>query len=117
MRIDLCVPFNDNRECKSYGGRWDAARQTWYVIDPPDMRPLMKWLPQAKYTKAGHKGSKQHRKPVQHASRPVTTPMHSDGSIPDCGCQDVAPWSHCVHSDTGEIDDEQLAHLRSIMAA
>ena len=112
MRIDLYVPFTDNRECKSFGGRWDAARQTWYVIDPPDMRPLMKWLPKAKFTKAGHRPAKPH----QHASKPKVTELRSDGSIPDCGCLDVAPWEHCVHSETGEIDADQLEHLRACLA-
>lgn len=113
MRIDLCVSYDDRHECKKHGGRWDAARQVWYVIDPQDMRPLMRWLPRAKFTQAGKRPPKQRK----HQSTPVTTQMRSDGSIPDCGCMDVAPWEHCEHSAPFEPDPDQLEHLRACLAS
>lgn len=44
MRIDLKVPYAQKEEAKKLGARWDMARKTWYVIDPDDLSPFMKWM-------------------------------------------------------------------------
>lgn len=44
MRVDLKVPYAEKEQAKKHGARWDVARKTWYVIDPPDLAPFMKWM-------------------------------------------------------------------------
>lgn len=45
MRINLSCPFEDRYSASALGARWDIARKTWYVIDPPDLQPFARWLP------------------------------------------------------------------------
>lgn len=44
MRVNLRCPYEDKDKAKALGARWDAARKTWYVIDPDDLSMFSKWL-------------------------------------------------------------------------
>ena len=44
MRFNLKCPFSEKDQAKALGAQWDAARKTWFVVDPPDMQPFMRWL-------------------------------------------------------------------------
>lgn len=44
MRIDLNCPYRDKDKAKAQGAKWDPDRKTWYVIDPPDLKPFSKWM-------------------------------------------------------------------------
>jgi hypothetical protein len=54
MRVNLKCPFSEKDQAKALGAKWDASEKTWFVIDPPDMRPFMRWL-----------GGKWHDAPAQ----------------------------------------------------
>ncbi len=105
MRINLQVPYEENTVAKSYGARWDAQRKTWWV-DTERVSPdwLMKLLT---LFKQGHSKSLKSGKVVHKRPGPVVTEINSDGSIPDCGCTDVAPWRHCAHSEPALTPEER----------
>lgn len=45
IRTDLNVPYKEKEEAKALGAKWDYTKKTWYVIDPPNIKSLSKWLP------------------------------------------------------------------------
>lgn len=45
MRVDLKVPYKDNREARRLGARWDAGRKVWYVENRENLVPFLKWMP------------------------------------------------------------------------
>jgi len=57
-------------------------------------KPIPKWVDKPEYNpKIGH--------------------TKSTVEIPACSC-DVLPWEHCEHTADVGIDEEYLAHLKSI---
>ena len=45
MRIELQVPAHDVPAAKALGARWDADRACWFVRDPAELAPLLRWIP------------------------------------------------------------------------
>lgn len=135
MRINLNVPYAENAKAKALGARWDPARKTWYVENPPDVKPLMRWIG-SKVEKAGKTLTPQqlnaiarksgrppsrghgHKQEIYQAKMQKGHPtMRTDFSLPDCGCLHVAPWSECEHSaQLPELDDDAREHMRAIAA-
>ena len=106
MRINLITPFAEKDAAKALGARWDSARKIWYVVDPQDLTPFMRWIPDmdvatedaaavGKGTTGGTAGSAAKVAPKDKAS--VVT-GHA-GEIAHCGC-DVLPWIDCAHTAT-----------------
>ncbi|MFN3436179.1 MAG: DUF5710 domain-containing protein [Acidovorax sp.] len=106
MRINLITPFAEKDAAKALGARWDSARKLWYVVDPQDLTPFMRWIPDmdaatedaavgAKGTAGATAASLAQVVPKEKASV-VTGPA---GEIAHCGC-DVLPWIDCAHTAT-----------------
>lgn len=104
MRINLITPFAEKDAVKALGARWDSARKIWYVVDPEDLTPFMRWIPNidaatedAAVVGKGGTGaiaaSVAKVTPKDKASV-VTGPA---GEIAHCGC-DVLPWMDCAHT-------------------
>ena len=102
MRVDLHVPFSQKDLAKSKGARWDAARKTWYVIDPLDIRAFALWMGQDVKDWYGGKRVKPSKKlkpknqPKVHAQKPVITGPAV--FVPLCNCT-TPPWEDCEHTD------------------
>lgn len=106
MRINLITPFAEKDAAKALGARWDSARKLWYVVDPQDLAPFMRWIPDmdaatedaavgGKGTTGAPAASVTKFAPKDKASV-VTGPA---GEIAHCGC-DVLPWIDCAHTAT-----------------
>lgn len=98
MRVNLVTPFADKDQVKALGARWDPARKLWYVLDPKDLAPFMRWIPDlvaatqaAAPSPTGRPTS--HRPTAKHAPA-ATAPLVA---VPDCGCA-ALPWEDCVHT-------------------
>ena len=102
MRVDLHVPFSQKDLAKSKGARWDAARKTWYVIDPLDIRTFALWMGQDVKDWYGGKRVKPSKKqkprnqPKVYAPKPVITGPAV--FVPLCNCT-TPPWEDCEHTD------------------
>lgn len=143
MRINLTVRYEERSQAKALGARWDAARKTWYVINPEDMAPLLRWMPGTKFTECPPEpqapiereergrskwrrdglsdlfgkapGKEEKRLAYQEKMRQGFATPRTDHSLPDCGCSHVAPWEHCDHSMPWPVlDADQAAHMKSI---
>jgi len=44
MRINLQCPFSEKDRAKALGARWDSGKRVWYLIDPEDLTPFMRWI-------------------------------------------------------------------------
>ena len=44
MRVNLNVRYEDRHDAKLLGAWWDSARKCWYVVDPKDLTPFMRWI-------------------------------------------------------------------------
>ena len=49
MRIDLQVPYAEKDIAKSMGARWDMGRCIWYLENPDDLIPFIRWMPGVKH--------------------------------------------------------------------
>lgn len=96
MRINLVTPFAEKDAVKALGGRWDAAKKCWYVVDVADLTPFARWIPDMAASGAVVEAPKVTK---QKFTVPTTANIQekSDAGIADCGC-DVLPWDDCVHS-------------------
>lgn len=84
MRVNLKVTYAEKEEAKRLGAQWDPGRRTWYVENVPDLQPFLRWItPQ---------------KGVRVDSKPGGATSRTDFTLPDCLCNDVAPWQHCRHT-------------------
>lgn len=45
MRVNLRVPYDERREAKMLGAKWDPTRKTWYVENLPSLEPFLRWMP------------------------------------------------------------------------
>lgn len=118
MRVNLQVSYEDRHEARLHGARWDPGRKTWYVIDPEDLCPLMRWLPQELQKAHSESRPKMDFKPLKQKmsridSKPGVPTKRTDFSLQDCGCTHVAPWAHCQHSEPALTGDE-FEHMRAI---
>lgn len=48
MRVNLKCPFAEKDIAKALGARWDVARKTWFVENPEDLTPFLRWMPDVK---------------------------------------------------------------------
>ena len=102
MRINLTTPFAEKDAAKALGARWDSARKVWYVVDPQDLAPFMRWIPNldaaqdgASYG-GGEPTASAPKVRAQSDGKPsvITGPA---GDVAHCGC-DVLPWADCIHT-------------------
>lgn len=45
MRVNLKVPYAENKHAKLAGARWDAARKVWYVENMEKLDRFLRWMP------------------------------------------------------------------------
>lgn len=45
MRIWLDVKYADRHKALAAGAVWSIAHQRWFVDNPVDARPFMRWIP------------------------------------------------------------------------
>lgn len=107
MRINLTTPFAEKDAAKALGARWDSARKIWYIVDPQDLAPFMRWIPDMDVAQEGasSNGDAEKSKPSKARAGPDDKPRvitGPAGDVPHCGC-DVLPWADCVHTlEAGE---------------
>jgi hypothetical protein len=94
MRVNLNTPYSEKDTAKALGARWDAARRVWFIIDPQDLTPFMRWIPSEDETQKAAKPpvAKPHKKQRHKYGITKSVP------VPHCGCN-VLPWEHCVHTE------------------
>lgn len=104
MRINLITPFAEKDAAKALGARWDSARKIWYVVDPQDLTPFMRWIPDinAATEDAAAVGKGTTGAAAANAAKIVSKDNASvvtgpAGDIAHCGC-DVLPWIDCAHT-------------------
>ncbi|MEP6964293.1 MAG: DUF5710 domain-containing protein [Polaromonas sp.] len=100
MRVNLKVPFAEKDAVKALGARWDASRKIWYVQNVEDLKPYMRWMPQAdgfaeeSPSETGGRTRKMAKVEKPDAAAGVIT---TSAPRVHCGC-DVLPWLDCVHT-------------------
>jgi len=45
MIVNLNVPFSQKDEAKGLGARWNPTKKVWYLNNPEDLTPFLKWIP------------------------------------------------------------------------
>ena len=88
MRVNLNTGFAEHKEAKALGAKWDSVRRVWFVIDPPDLTPFMRWIPSEQLTQ------KSETQEVKKARKPAIT---KSAPVPHCGCN-ALPWDDCEHT-------------------
>jgi len=99
MRINLVTPFAEKDAVKALGGRWDAAKKCWYIVDMADLTPFKRWIPDTDAAMDVSGGTVQPSKPkftLPPPSIAATLSKPADDKA-DCGC-DVLPWEDCIHT-------------------
>lgn len=110
MRINLATSFADKDVVKALGARWDIARRVWYIENPENLKPFLRWIPQAggfdeSAAAKALKASKPRRRGAK-TGKPSSKPNHPSADaaktttsalVAHCGC-DVLPWLDCVHT-------------------
>lgn len=102
MRINLTTPFAEKDAAKALGARWDSARKIWYVVDPEDLAPFIRWIPDLDMAQEGtsSSGEAAKSKPSKAGAKSNDKPSVITGpavGVAQCGC-DVLPWADCVHT-------------------
>lgn len=95
MRVNLATPFADKDQVKALGARWDPARKVWYVLDPKDLTPFMRWIPDL--VAATQAAAVPAPAPRRAAAQRTPTATAARIEVPDCGCA-ALPWEDCVHT-------------------
>jgi hypothetical protein len=92
MRINLAVPFSEKDEAKRLGARWDFDGRTWYIENPEDLAPFMRWLNQPEVN-----AKPRNKKARPLAQRRIVKGERVTGSkyVPSCGRCVVPPWEIC----------------------
>lgn len=101
MRIDLSVTYAEKDLAKALGARWDDARKIWYVVDPKDVRPFMRWIKNPRLRKPVNAPVDKRQKNADSIKRKQDkrqSTTKSVVSVPTCNC-DVLPWEDCEHTD------------------
>lgn len=96
MRINLVTPFAEKDAVKALGARWDATKKLWYIVDVSDLKPFLRWIPNADAEIAGSDAATSTSK--SRTLKTVARPITSHNQVPNCGC-DVLPWDDCVHTE------------------
>lgn len=98
MRINLVTPFAEKDAVKALGGRWDAAKKCWYIVDIADLTPFMRWIPDmdAAMDVSGGIAPTDKSKFTLPPTAIAATPASAEDKA-YCGC-DVLPWEDCVHT-------------------
>ena len=100
MRVNLKVPFAEKDAAKALGARWDATRKIWYVQNVEDLKPYVRWMPQADgfadepLSRTGAMTRKPAKGEKPDAAAGVIT---RSAPVVHCGC-DVLPWLDCIHT-------------------
>lgn len=99
MRINLATPFAEKDAVKALGGRWDAAKKCWYIVDVADLAPFMRWIPNmdAAIDVSGSAAPTAKPKVTLPPPAIATTQPELANVKADCGC-DVLPWEDCIHT-------------------
>jgi hypothetical protein len=97
MRINLVTPFAEKYAVKALGGRWDAAKKCWYIVDVDDLTPFARWIPDMAAAMGVSGSTPQKTKPTFSLQTPGKAPAKSVNDVADCGCE-VLPWDDCVHT-------------------
>jgi hypothetical protein len=102
MRINLTTPFAEKDAAKALGARWDSARKIWYVVNPLDLAPFMRWIPDIDTARenASPNAEVAKSKPSRAGAQSDAKPSVITGSaeaVAHCGC-DVLPWVDCIHT-------------------
>ena len=99
MRINLVTPFAEKDAVKALGGRWDAAKKCWYIVDVADLTPFSRWIPNMDAAINVSGSAAQPAKPKFTLPPPAdaVTPSKPANDKADCGC-DVLPWDDCVNT-------------------
>jgi hypothetical protein len=100
MRINLVTPFAEKEAVKALGGRWDAVKKCWYIVDVADLTPFARWIPNmdaamGNSTDVVKQSAKRTSKIKVDPFQGITT--WATIEVPHCGC-DVLPWEDCVHT-------------------
>lgn len=101
MRINLTTSYDERHAAKALGARWDAFKRCWYVIDPPDLTPFLRWIPAVSGFDLNRPTAPadipHYKKPVpgrpQQRSYGITTSV----AVTHCGCE-ALPWEDCAHT-------------------
>lgn len=102
MRVSLKVPYEQKDSAKAFGAKWDALKKEWFLTDPEDLTPFMRWI--ARPAEAPTKRQKDARDFGLTTSRPPAD------YVP-CSCAEP-PWEDCIH--TAQDDHESIAFLRGL---
>lgn len=100
MRIYLVTPFAEKDAVKALGGRWDAVKKCWYIVDVADLSPFTRWIPDmAAAMDTSTDATKLPTKITPKARVDQFTRLTTGATVevPHCGC-DVRPWEDCVHT-------------------
>ena len=101
MRIDLNTTFAEKDAAKALGARWDAFKRVWYVVDPEDLSPFLRWIPSVLevLAVAGQVPNSAHTTQPLIQNKPASRAYGVTGpaEVPRCGC-DVLPWADCMHT-------------------
>mgnify|MGYP007069472975 CR=1 FL=1 len=60
MRINLHCPYEEKDQAKALGARWDGQKKVWYVVDPDDLQPFVRWLGKNALDQREHLPNKKH---------------------------------------------------------
>lgn len=101
MRIDLSVAYAEKEQAKALGARWDDARKIWYVVDPKDVRPFMRWIKNPRLRKPVNATVEKRKKNADSIKRKQEKRQSTTKSVvtvQTCNCN-VPPWEDCEHTD------------------
>lgn len=82
MRVNLFMPFEERDQARRLGARWDAARKTWYVENPNDMQPFLRWC--SEWHQAPHQSCADNRHSINTTTAAKPGESHSGTSKAAC---------------------------------
>ena len=101
MRIDLTTAYAERHVAKALGARWDAFSRVWYLVDPEDLTPFLRWIPSVLEASevAGQVPNFSHitQPPIQNKPASRAYGVTGPAVVPHCGCE-VLPWNKCMHT-------------------
>jgi hypothetical protein len=115
MRINLNVSFANKDKVKALGARWDAARRTWYVVDPDDLTGFLPYLQNKAVDSHGvDKNTEIHKfRPAPRPCKPRIDEKFWARTgpqilVPLCSCT-TPPWEDCEHTD--QLADQAMREI------
>ena len=102
MRIDLNTTFAEKDAAKALGARWDAFKRVWYVVDPEDLSPFLRWIPSVcgypqKTDRPASTAPAFSAAPTKQTPDSRAYGITGPAEVPHCGCN-VLPWDDCEHT-------------------